>query len=187
VTAAPAPARVEIVTQPGQPPDVAAGLVHERAIAPALALLPGAMDTPEARVMLLAMGLQESRLTARRQLVGTPPRPTGPATGLWQFEQGGGVVGVLQHDASRYWMHRVCHERGVQPVPRAVWQALQHDDILAAAAARLLLFTDARRLPDLGDELAAWQGYIRTWRPGRPHRITWPGLYAVALAEVVPA
>ncbi len=187
MTAAPAPARVEIVTQPGQPPDVAAGLVHERAIAPALALLPGAMDTPEARVMLLAMGLQESRLTARRQLVGTPPRPTGPATGLWQFEQGGGVVGVLQHDASRYWMHRVCHERGVQPVARAVWQALQHDDILAAAAARLLLFTDPRRLPDLGDELAAWQAYIRTWRPGKPHRSTWASLYDVALAEVVPA
>ena len=179
--------RTSITTLPGEALALAADHVNLLAVTPALQLLPGAMDSPEARVMLLAMGLQESRLTARRQLVGSPPRPTGPATGLWQFEQGGGVRGVLEHQASRYWMHRVCHERGVQPVARAVWQALQHDDILAAAAARLLLFTDARRLPDLGDELAAWQGYIRTWRPGRPHRITWPGLYAVALAEVVPA
>ncbi len=46
------------------------------AVVPALSLLPGKMDTPEARVMLLAIGLQESHLTFRRQ------RPTGPARGL---------------------------------------------------------------------------------------------------------
>ena len=171
-------------TLPGEAPTLAADHVNLLAITPALQLLPGAMDSPEARVMLLAIGLQESRLTARRQLVGNPPRPTGPATGLWQFEQGGGVRGVLQHQASRYWMHRVCHERGVSPVAPIVWRVLQHDDILAAAAARLLLFTDPRRLPALGDEAAAWQCYIRTWRPGKPHRKTWAALYAVALAEV---
>jgi hypothetical protein len=84
-------------------------------------------------------------------------------------------------------MHRVCHERGVKPVAAEVWRALQHDDILAAAAARLLLFTDPRRLPALGDEAAAWQCYIRTWRPGKPHRSTWPSLYAAAVAEVTYA
>jgi hypothetical protein len=179
--------RTSIVTLPGEAPALAADHVNLLAITPALQLLPGAMDTPEARVMLLAIGLQESRLTARRQLVGSPPRPTGPATGLWQFEQGGGVRGVLEHQASRYWMHRVCHEREVKPVASEVWRALQHDDILAAATARLLLFTDPRRLPALGDEAAAWQCYIRTWRPGKPHRSTWPALYAVAMAEVAQA
>jgi hypothetical protein len=179
--------RHEVVTEKGQSPALAAGQVNLLAIEPALRLLPGAMDTPEARVQLLAIGLQESRLTARRQLVGSPPRPTGPATGLWQFERGGGVRGVLEHQASRYWMHRVCHEREVKPVAAEVWKALQHDDILAAAAARLLLFTDPRRLPALGDEAGAWQCYIRTWRPGKPHRNTWPALYAVAMGEVAAA
>lgn len=175
------------VTLPGEPPALAVEHVHLLALDPAFKLLPGAMDTPEARVQLLAIGLQESRLTARRQLVGSPPRPTGPATGLWQFEQGGGVRGVLEHQASRYWMHRVCHERGVKPVAAQVWRALQHDDILAAAAARLLLFTDPRRLPAIGDEAGAWQCYIRTWRPGKPHRQTWGRLYAVACGEVATA
>jgi len=151
------------------------------AINNALTLLPGAMDTPEARVMLLAIGLQESRFAHRRQLVGSPPRPTGPAKGYWQFERGGGCHGVVTHPASRYWMARVCHQRSVPFTAAAVWNGIEHDDVLAAAAARLLLFTDPRRLPQLGDEATAWQTYIRIWRPGKPHRNTWPTLYASAL------
>lgn len=154
------------------------------ALEPALALLPAAMDTSEARVMVVAICLQESRLTHRRQLVGNPPRPIGPAKGLAQFERAGGCAGVLQHPASRYWMHRVCAARGVTFTATAIWHAIEHDDVLAAAAARLLLFTDPRRLPDLGDEAGAWNLYMRTWRPGRPHRATWPALYAQALAAV---
>ncbi len=160
------------------------GPVHLLAVEPALRLLPAAMDTPEARVMLLAIGLQESRLVHRRQLVGTPPRPVGPAKGLWQFERGGGCAGVVSHAASRYWMSLVCKARGVQFNATAVWNALETDDILAAAAARLLLFTDPRRLPVLGDDREAWNLYMRAWRPGKPHRATWPGLYAQALAAV---
>ncbi|OMG90710.1 hypothetical protein [Achromobacter xylosoxidans] len=45
------------------------------AINPTLALLPAAMDTPAARVMLLAIGLQESRFVRRRQ-IGGPARET---------------------------------------------------------------------------------------------------------------
>ncbi len=33
-------------------------------------------------------------------------------------------------------------------------------------------------------EAGAWNLYMRTWRPGKPHRSTWPALYAEALAEV---
>ena len=62
--------------------------------------------------------------------------------------------------------------------------AMETDDILAAAAARLLLFTDPRRLPALGDDREAWNLYLRNWRPGKPHRTTWPSLYAQALAFV---
>lgn len=151
------------------------------AIEPALVLLPVAMDTPEARVQLLAIGLQESRLQHRRQLVGNPPRPAGPAKGLWQFERGGGCKGVLEHPASRYWMHRVCTARGIAATATALWNGVEHDDVLAAAAGRLLLFTDPRRLPEPGDEAGAWNLYARTWRPGRPHRASWPEQYILAL------
>lgn len=150
----------------------------------ALALLPSAMSSPEARVGMYAIGLQESRLKHRRQLVGNPPKPTGPAKGLWQFERGGGCKGVVTHPASRYWMHRVCTRQGVPFNATALWNQLEHDDGLAAVAARLLLFTDPRKLPALGDAKGMWNLYIRTWRPGKPKRKTWGAFYAQALRLV---
>jgi len=148
----------------------------------ALALLPQQMDSAPARVQLVAIGLQESRLTERRQLVGNPPKPVGPAKGLWQFERLGGCRGVVSHAASSYWMNEVCQKRGVTFTATAVWNAIEFDDVLACAAARLLLFTDPRRLPAVGDADDAWRLYMRTWKPGKPHRATWPALYAQALA-----
>ena len=169
--------------------------IVEAAINPALALLPAAMDTPEARVMLLAIGLQESRFEHRYQVVQGRPGAKGPARGFWQFELGtrasrGGVWGVYLHQASRYWLSAVCAARGVAFEPRAVWERLEHDDVLAAAVARLLLFTDAQRLPASWDAVGAWDLYARrTWRPGRPHRHTWDAFHARAREQVagVPA
>ena len=161
--------------------------IRERAITPALALLPARMSSPEAEVMLLAIGLQESRFQHRRQLVGSPPRPAGPAKSFWQAELGGGMVtGLLRYhdDRVRDLAVGLCAVRGVDPSPRAVWDAIEHDDVLAAGLARLLLWTDPGRLPRLGDADGAWQLYVRTWRPGKPHRRTWDALYAQALEEV---
>ena len=151
----------------------------------ALALLPGPMSTPEARVMLYAIGLQESRFEHRRQLVGNPPKPKGPAKGLWQFERGGGCKGVVTHPASRYWMHRVCTRQGVAFNATAIWNAIEHDDALAAVAARLLLFTDPKKLPAFDDPKGAWNLYIRTWRPGKPHRDTWDAFHLQALLAMI--
>lgn len=162
--------------------------IRERAITPALALLPARMSSPEAEVMLLAIGLQESRFQHRRQLVGSPPRPTGPAKSFWQAELGGGMVtGLLRYhdDRVRDLAVGLCAVRGVDPSPRAVWDAIERDDVLAAGLARLLLWTDPARLPALGDADGAWQLYIRVWRPGKPHRSTWADLYGRALAEVM--
>jgi hypothetical protein len=91
---------------------------------------------------------------------------------------------VVDHPASRYWMAKACAARGVAFTATALWNAIEHDDVLAAAAARLLLFTDPRALPGLGDEAEAWRCYMRNWRPGKPHRTTWPDLYAQALAAI---
>lgn len=126
-------------------------------------------DSPEARVMLYAIGLQESRFQHRRQV-------GGPARGFWQFERGGGVAGVLNHPASRGPAAAVLTLRGV-PASGA-YAALEHDDMLACAFARLLLYTDPRPLPATAD--AAWDYYLDNWRPGKPHRQTWDALYAQA-------
>ena len=148
--------------------------IRAQAIEPAFLLLPARMESREATVMLLTIGLQESRFKHRRQI-------GGPARGFFQFERGGGVAGVLRHPASRDAALKVCDARGVAPVPEQVYQRLELDDVLAAAFARLLLFTDPARLPKLGDADGAWQLYLRTWRPGKPHPHTWPDLYAQAL------
>jgi hypothetical protein len=147
-------------------------------VEPGLRLLPRPMDTDPARVMLLAIGLQESRLIHRRQI-------GGPARGLWQFERGGGVVGVLRHPASAELADQVCAGRRVEPTPAALYAALEFDDLLACAIARLLLFTDPRSLPrtDAPAE-SAWNYYIRNWRPGKPHRKTWDGFHAAAVDAV---
>ena len=143
-----------------------------KAIDAAFELLPAKMDSAEARVLLLAIGLQESRFLHRRQLVGNPPRPTGPAMGFWQFEKGGGVKGVLTHDSSKTHARRVCEAQDVPAEAQAVWTSLQDDDVLAAAFARLLLWTDPKALPEVGDVDGAWSLYHRTWRPGAYDRGT---------------
>ncbi|AUT47025.1 hypothetical protein [Achromobacter sp. AONIH1] len=156
--------------------------IVETAVDPALALLPAAMDSPAARCMLLAIGLQESRFVHRRQI-------GGPARGFWQFEKGtrasrGGVWGVYLHPASKDRLAALCKARSVACDPDAIYAALEYDDVLAAGVARLLLWTDAARLPRIGDADAALTLYLRTWRPGKPHPASWPALYAQAVAAV---
>ena len=156
--------------------------VVERAIEPALALLPARMDTPAARVMLLAIGLQESRFVHRRQI-------GGPARGFWQFEKGtrvsrGGVWGVFLHAASRDHLAMLCKSRGVAGDPEAIYAALEYDDVLAAGVARLLLWTDPKALPPVGETQAAWALYLRTWRPGKPKPDSWAGLYQQAVTAI---
>lgn len=153
------------------------------AINAALRLLPKEMDTPKARVMLLAIGMQESRFRYRRQIVNG--KAVGPAKGWWQFERLGGCRGVVDHSASRFWLSMVCESRDVNFNATAVWNALEVDDVLAAAAARLLLFTDPHRLPAADDARGAWNLYKRTWRPGKPHRGTWDEFHQEAFVEVM--
>lgn len=137
--------------------------VRNGPVAEALLLLPAKMTSPQAELMLLAIGLQESQLKYRRQ------HGNGPARSLWQGEQGGGMVAGLLgfHKQDVQDLARgLCAVRGVPAQPRAVWEAIEYDDVLAAGLARLLLYTDPARLPGLGDEEGAWQLYLRTWRPG---------------------
>lgn len=156
------------------------------AIEPSLALLPPKMTSPEAVVMMLAIGLQESRFQYRFQKVAGKPYVKGPARGFWQFERGGGVVGVMTHRATKDLALMLCKTQGVPFDSVLVHDRLETDDVLAAGFARLLLWADHRPLPGLDashDE--AWGCYIRGWRPGKPHRQTWDEFHAQALGQVV--
>lgn len=160
------------------------GQVLADAVAPALALLPSKMDTPEARVMLLAIGLQESRFQYRRQV-------GGPARSFWQFELGtqksrGGVWGVYLHAASSALLMKICTARGVAFAPDAIYKAIETDDVLAAGLARLMLYTDPKALPAPSDSAGGWTTYLRIWRPGKPHPETWAPLHQKAQQEVTP-
>ena len=137
---------------------------------------------PRTRQLLLTIALQESGLRHRAQQLSSG-RP-GPARGWWQFEQGGGVAGVLTHPASATLARRLCERLRVRVQAADVWRCLEGHDALAAGFARLLLWTDARPLPSSTDAAAGWTYYLANWRPGKPHPATWHGhwhLAAVAL------
>lgn len=137
-------------------------------------LLPLKMDSPFARVNQAAIGQQESGYLVRRQY------GNGPARGYWQFEEGGGVKGVMEHKSTAELARSVCHARGVPFVRRTVWEALETDDVLAAAFCRLLMWTDSGKLPT--SESDGWAMYARTWRPGRPHPDKWPASWKFGLS-----
>jgi hypothetical protein len=140
----------------------------------AYTLLPDKMCSREATVLMLAIALQESRAKHRRQV-------RGPARGFWQFEHGGGVIGVMNHPASRDHCDAVLGALCYPIDSEAVYAALEHNDVLAACFARLLLWTDPRALPLVGSIEEAWAYYLRNWRPGKPHPATWRDCYVMAM------
>lgn len=143
-----------------------------------LRLLPAGMNSPRARIMMTAIGLQESRFDHADQLEKNGKNTVlGPALGYWQFERGGGVKGVMEHPSSREYARDVCAQLGVQWERRVVWETLKDSPALASAFARLLLFTDPKPLPSEDDPDAAWDYYVRNWRPGRPHKSTWDAFH----------
>lgn len=151
---------------------------------PALGYLPKHMTSDKAKVMMVAICLQESGLRTRRQY------GNGPARGLAQFEMGskasrGGVWGVYLHNASHEMLRQLCRDHDVNFEPHAIWSMLEYNDQFALGVARLLLWTDAKPLPEIGDEKGAWELYAdRLWRPGKPRPDEWPGNYGTAVGVV---
>lgn len=139
-------------------------------------LLPAHLDSSEAAVALFAIGMQESDgFRARRQY------NDGPARGFWQFEQGGAVRGVLNHPATKVIARSLLDRLQYDDYPANVWNALEHNDILAMGFARLNLLWLPKPLPKLGAEQEAWGQYLEAWRPGKPHPAKWPANYQAAI------
>lgn len=152
-------------------------------IAPGLAelALHGIPDSVLARRFLLAIALQESSLRHRRQLV-SGGEENGPAVSFWQFEKMGGCLGVLSHDSTAKRMTRICMDYNVAATPGGLWEAMRYNDVVAAIAARLLVYTLPSALP--ATEQDGWAQYIKAWRPGKPHQKTWPANWHAASTAV---
>lgn len=155
----------------------------QTAIYPALLELDGMgiPTSPKAARFLLAIAIQESGLANRRQ-VGQGGAETGPAVSYWQGEVTGGMILVLKHAATKVRMADLCAAYNVGATPQALWEAIRYQDIVAAAAARLLVFTLPGALPVTEDD--GWQQYLSAWRPGRPHRERWGPAWKLATETV---
>lgn len=146
-------------------------------IVPALATLPPEMDIPKARLMLLAIPLQETGLRVREQV-------NGPARGLAQFERNG-VLAVMHHTRTADIVFHWCDANDVTYGSNAIYERLALDDELAIVFARLLLWTDPRPLPEIGDCMGAWNLYERCWKPGKPSYTRWRNIaYPQALEAI---
>lgn len=153
--------------------------IHQHVIPAALDQLPSKMDTPEARAMLLAIGMQESRFKWREQIGG------GPAHGFWQFERGGGVRGVLRHPVTKPIIDPVLelfgyHDTDPLVRERVCYALICHNDIIACVFARLLLWTVPGKLAQQHEPARGWRQYLDAWRPGKPHPATWHDCFAEA-------
>ncbi len=134
----------------------------------ASSLLPEPMRSPQAAAMLLAIALQESGTTHRRQT------DNGPACGFWQFEKGG-VIGVRTHRASADYLASALVTLRYPADSEAAYlqEAITDNDVLACVFARLLLWTLPEPLPNRDEPLKGWTQYMDAWRPGKPHGERW--------------
>ena len=151
-------------------------LLYLHGIVPALGILPPEMDTHDARVLLLAIAQQESRLAARWQ-------DGGPARGFWQCETASIAVAnqsATDHVAA---VMRALDYDGLTQDPMIAYY-ITYDIILAAAMARLILWCDAAPLPDQHDATGGWACYLRNWRPGKPAPKRWADAHAMAVRVV---
>jgi hypothetical protein len=159
-------------------------VVHAFLFPACMALFGPEYNTPEAQAMMLAIGMQESDFIHRQQLVGNHRNwwesLKGPATSFWQFEKQG-IAGVLGHAKTGPLARRVLNTLGYPDDVAVIHDAIRHNDILAVAFARLLIFTHPDPLPrDESGVEEGWKQYQWCWRPGKPKRERWPLRYARA-------
>ena len=151
------------------------------------------MGTDPAKVMLLAIALQESGLEHRRQIDSTGKPMATLARGWYQFEAGGGVAGVCSHAASKDPAAAACAKLLVPFNQADIHESLAWHDQLATVFARLLLFTDPAPLPAIGDQQGALDYYLYNWRPkgwenpSQEIRDRWARHYPVAVQAVATA
>lgn len=155
-------------------PEAMIQIVRDHIIPAAYGLLPASLASPAATVMLLAIGRQESRFMHRAQI-------GGPARAFWMFERAGGVAGVVGHPSTSRLASRAITALQYRTLdPGVLHTAIEHNDVLAAVFARLLLWTLPDALPNREQPAEGWRQYLRAWRPGNPHPETWDQFFQQA-------
>ena len=140
--------------------------LQKLALEPAMTLLPTKMTG--GFKLLTAIALQESGLAHRKQI-------SGPARSFWQFEPVG-IEGVETHPATA--QHATEVRLALSIERDEVYEAIQYNDVLAAAYARLLLWRHPKPLPL--DQGKAWDYYVSLWRPGHERPERWVKAWAAA-------
>jgi hypothetical protein len=136
------------------------------------------MASQEAKALVKAICYQESMLRFRRQMY------QGPATGFAQFEQGGGVRGVIEHAVVGPIVRPIILSMQYEVYVPTIWAVLEHNDILAFVFARLLVYTVPQKLPGRDQWEEGWRQYQWAWRPGKPHPEKWRENYDRAWKEI---
>ena len=146
----------------------------------AYSMLPFKMQATESKAMVLAIGLVESDyFKARRQYGG------GPAISLWQGEPTGGFPRLVNHPATRDIARDLLKRMAYGEPDMSDFRALEHNDIAACCAARLLVWTHNDKLPGIGESKRARQYYLDLWRPGKPcSEEKWDECWKLAWAEL---
>lgn len=146
----------------------------------AFSMLPFQMRAPESRISLLAIGIVESdNFRARRQYGG------GPAISFWQGERTGGFPRLVNHPATSDVARDLLRRMGYGEPDESDFYALEHNDIAACCAARLLLWTHPDKLPGPGERDRARDYYLSLWRPGKPCSVEkWAEAWDASLAEL---
>lgn len=156
---------------------------HDLIVPAAMRFFPAHYNTPEARALILAIGLQESDFKHRQQLIGGLSdwwkSITGPATGYMQFELIG-VTEVIRNPATAQRARTVCEMFGYPVDPAVIHKALVHNDLLAAVWSRLALWRVREPLPKKGHPAEGWRQYIQIWAPGKPKQTKWHACWAEA-------
>ena len=149
-------------------------LIRAHILPAALSLLPPSMDTPDARRLILAIGLQESRFEHRRQV-------SGPARGYFEFERGG-VMGLIRHPATQPHLQAAVLALKYDPEMASddigLHAAIEHNDMLACVLARLNLWWLPGAPAATQDD--GWNQYVAAWKPGKPRPETWADCWAQA-------
>jgi hypothetical protein len=131
-------------------------------------------DDAPARLLLCTIAGQESAWENVQQ------GGDGPGRGYFQFEPE--TCGeLLVNSVSHAMMFKVCAALKIEATETVVYGALLADPKLQVAMARFDLWCDRAPLPAYGDEMAAWETYLRIWRPGKPSLERWSGNYLAAL------
>lgn len=155
--------------------------LNNKVIKPVMLELPAKMSSDSVTLQMMVTAKQESGLNARWQT------GNGIARGLWQMEQPTVNLVMINKNSAGY-LRTFIEQKLKMPMysTSIIYDALDKDDFMACAMARLLYWDDPNPMPKVGDLNGAWQYYLRIWRPGAPDFTRWQSAYAEAMRYFKP-